>query len=280
MGLTIVDSMACAVEAFIVSNEVSIVISSGTIVLELVMMDETDSSVEGLVDMEDTCTIDTIDTVLDVLASTTDSIILINVDCGMMEPVSAENDIASVEVVGIGCVGDGLSVATSILGFENEVDNEVRSCVSISIESVFNTVLAVCILSDIASIVVEGTTNLVTSDDTSVFKDLLIVPRSTTMLRLDVDEEDVVALDLIMEATADACNELSVVSGDENTCLDAKGMFTLSDCSAIVVSGNVLVVATVGNTVTDCKLDCVVRLSINAKVIGWLEDSSMSVVIV
>ena len=151
MGLTIVDLMACAVEALIPSSDVSIVTSSGTIVLELIMMDETDSSVEGVVGKEDTCVIDTIETVFEAPASTTDLIRPITVDCGMMEPVSVDNDIASsVEVVAIGCVGDGISVGTSIVGFENEVDNGLGSCVSISIENVFNTVLAVCILSDIA----------------------------------------------------------------------------------------------------------------------------------
>ena len=96
------------------------------------------------------------------------------------------------------------------------MDNGVGSLVSISMENVLNTVFAVPILSDSAWIVIEGTSDLLASDDASVFKDLLVIPTSTTILRLGVDKGDAVVLDLIIVMVADVLDEISVASGDSN----------------------------------------------------------------
>ena len=118
----------------------------------------------------------------------------------MSEPVFVDKEVASIEGVGISCVGGGMSVEAMIFDVENVVDNGVGSFVSASMENVLT----------------EGISDLLASDDVKIFKDLLIVPTSTTMLRLDVDKEDVVVLDLIVVMTASALDEISVAGRDAN----------------------------------------------------------------
>ena len=181
------------------------------------MTNEAGSSVETTVDLEDTCILDTIEAALDALVSTIDFIISIGVGCSMMELVSLENDVASVERLEITFVGVEISLETSISGVENEVCNGVGIIVSTFMETVFNNVLVVPIPSDIAWTVVDEAIELLASDIVSISNDLLIVPASKTKLMLDVDKREVVVLDLTVAMEANTCDEILVAGSDVNT---------------------------------------------------------------